>query len=81
MLSWLRRRPERFERIEIEADALIRDLGADAYSLAGGGSARLVRTRGEILEPSCVDRSAQDGIPVSLVTPTQMAIDAHFASE
>src|SRR5271166_5538887 len=52
MLSWLRRRRERFERIEIEADALIRDLGADAYSLAGGGSARLVRTRGEILEPS-----------------------------
>jgi hypothetical protein len=34
MLSWLRRRPARIERVEAEAEALIRDLGLDAYSEA-----------------------------------------------
>src|SRR5208337_1814341 len=34
MLSWLRRRRERAERIEAEAEALIRDLGDYAYSEA-----------------------------------------------
>ena len=34
MRSWLRRRCERLERVEAEADALILDLGATAYSQA-----------------------------------------------
>ncbi len=32
MLSWLRRRRERIERIDAEADALLHNLGAAAYS-------------------------------------------------
>jgi len=31
MLSWLRRRRERADRIDAEAGALMRDLGVDAY--------------------------------------------------
>ena len=34
MLSWLRRRRARIERIEAEAEALIRNLGDWAYSEA-----------------------------------------------
>ena len=34
MLSWLRRRRESIERIDAEADALIHNLGAAAYSAA-----------------------------------------------
>jgi hypothetical protein len=34
MRSWLRRRRERLERVEAEADALILDLGGTAYSQA-----------------------------------------------
>ena len=34
MRSWRRRRRERLERVEAEADALILDLGATAYYLA-----------------------------------------------
>ena len=34
MRRWLRRRRERAERIEIEADELVRLFGADAYSEA-----------------------------------------------
>jgi len=34
MLSWLRRRRERIERIDAEADAFIHNLGAAAYSAA-----------------------------------------------
>ncbi len=34
MLSWLRRRRDQAERIEVEADALISDLGDGAYSEA-----------------------------------------------
>ena len=34
MLSWLRRRRERAESIEVEADGFIHNLGAAAYSAA-----------------------------------------------
>jgi hypothetical protein len=34
MRSWLRRRRERLERVEAEAEALFLDLGATAYSRA-----------------------------------------------
>ncbi len=34
MLSWLRRRGESIERIDAEADLLIHNLGAAAYSAA-----------------------------------------------
>ena len=34
MLSWLRRRRERAERIEAQPKALVRGLGVDAYSEA-----------------------------------------------
>ena len=34
MLSWLRRRHLSVERVDAEAEALIRDLGLDAYSEA-----------------------------------------------
>jgi hypothetical protein len=38
ILSWLRRRREKARRIEVEARALIRDLGSEAYA-----EARLMR--------------------------------------
>ena len=34
MLSWLRRRRETAERIDVEADALIGELGVEAYAEA-----------------------------------------------
>ena len=34
MLAWLGRRGERAKRIEAEADALVRDYGPHAYSVA-----------------------------------------------
>ncbi len=80
MLSWLRRRRETAERIDAEADALIGELGAEAYAKArrreykSSDDAIALRWNQVAL---AVGRKS--GKLVGLDTPTRMAMNAAFA--
>src|SRR4029077_19272975 len=82
MPSWLRRRGERAERIDAEADALIGELGVEAYAEArrreyeSSGDAMALRWNRIAL---AVGRKS--GKLVGLDTSTRMAMNAVFAPD
>ena len=82
MLSWLRRRRERAERIDAKVKALIRAFGVDAHYEArqrqlGAESAEAVQ------EWRAVARAIarKTGSRLGLDTATRMAMDADFSTE
>jgi hypothetical protein len=81
MLSWLRRRRERAERIDAQASALIRAFGVDAYS-----EARQRKRQAESAEAAQEWRriarviAHKTGTRVGLDTATRMAMDADFSA-
>ena len=82
MLSWLARRRAKIVRLDVEAEALIRDLGDRAYSEAlrrqrESSSDEIAKDWGRIA--SAVARKS--GKQVGLDTATRMAIDADFSLE
>jgi hypothetical protein len=81
MLSWLRRRRDRAERTEAEADALISEVGDGAYSEA--------RRRAREASSDEMERewsrialavARKTGKPVGLDTSTRMAAEADFSA-
>jgi hypothetical protein len=81
MLSWLRRRREKAERIDAKARALIRAFGVDAYS-----EARQRERQAQSAEATqewravAVAIARKTGKRVGLDTATRMAIDADFSA-
>ena len=81
MLSWLRRRRERAERIDGEAEALIRDFGVDAYSEARqrereASSSAMAREWNRV----ALAIARKMGKRVGFDTASGMASDVDFAS-
>jgi hypothetical protein len=77
MRSWLRRRRERLERVEAEANPLIPDLGATAYSQARGreyeaSSDAMARQWNRVAQAV----ARKTGQAVGLNASTRMAMDA-----
>lgn len=81
MLSWLRRRRERVERIDAKATALNRAFGVDAYSVA-----RQRKLQAESTEAAQEWRrvarviAQKTGTRAGLGTATRMAVDADFTA-
>jgi hypothetical protein len=81
MLSWLRRRRERAERIDAKARELIGAFGVDAYSVAR--QRKLQADSAEVArEWRCIARviAHKTGMRVGLDTATRMAMDADFTA-
>jgi hypothetical protein len=82
MLTWLRRRRERSERIEVEAGELLRLLGADAY---GEARWREQTTSSDLMAQEwnlialAIARST--GRRIGIDTSTRMAMNAVFAAD
>ena len=82
MLSWLRRRRQTAERIDAEADALIGELGVEAYAEArrreyeSSGDAIALRWNQVALAVA-----HKTGKRIGLDTSTRMAMNAVFAPE
>ena len=80
MLRWLRRRRERLERIEAEADALILNLGVEAYAEARrrqreASSDAMAREWNRVALAVARKTSKRAGLD----TTTRMAMDADFS--
>jgi hypothetical protein len=81
MLSWLRRRRERNERIDAKAKALVRAFGVDAYY-----EARQRKRQAESAEAAQEWRAVAQAIArktgkrAGLDTATRMAMDADFST-
>jgi hypothetical protein len=81
MLPWLRRRRERLKRIEAEADALILDLGVEAYGEARRRE-RAARSDATAREWNRVALAVvrKTSERLGLDTATRIAMDADFSS-
>ncbi len=82
MLSWLRSRRERAERIDAKAKALIRAFGADAYSEARhrerqADNEAMAREWGRV----ALAVARLTGKRVGFDTATRMTMDADFTSD
>jgi hypothetical protein len=82
MRSWLRRRRARLERVEAEADALILDLGATAYSQARwreheASSDAMAREWNRV----ALAVARKRGQTVGLDTSTRIAMDAESVAQ
>jgi hypothetical protein len=82
MVSWVRRQRDKIERVEAEADALIHNLGAGAYSAARRreheATSEAMARHWRRVALAVARKTARR---VGLDTSTRMATDADFTSE